>query len=373
MEHYPIFASLHQRPVLLVGAGSVAERKAESLLMAGAQLRVTARTLSPTFETWRQAGRIEWLGTDFLPTHLDGVFLVVSATGHPDVDEAVFRAAEAAGKLCNTVDDQPRCSYIVPAIVDRSPVQIAISSAGTAPVLARRWRQAIEALVPAHVGKVADIAGRWRQRVQRQLPTLRERRLFWERLFAGPFDSLVAARRYEAAETELVTQLAGHQTGTGELAIVITDVEQADLLSLRALQLLQAADVAVIDERVADDVRLQVRKDAHRAPLGTQLPLPQRPDRHSTALPTHDDGPLGYLLAEARKGQRVVLLASTDALRHTGPLRSWHATAEATGVPCRIAAPADLSPQACPTGQERPHAGPWDSRPSAAQAVVISP
>ena len=192
MQYFPLFADLKGRAVLLVGAGEVATRKADSLLQAGADIRVVARELAPAFLDWQNEGRIQWLAREFQPEHLQDVFLVVSATGDAEVDSQVFKAAQARHLLCNTVDDPQRCSFITPAVIDRSPIQVAISSSGTSPVLIRHWRQRIEALLPQHTGTLANIAGRWRARVQEKLGTVRERRHFWETLFASRFDALVA-------------------------------------------------------------------------------------------------------------------------------------------------------------------------------------
>lgn len=335
MQHYPIFAHLHQRPVLLIGAGEVAERKADSLLMAGAVLRVVAKQLSPAFEAWREAGRIQWLAHSFEPSQLEGVFLVVSATGDAAVDANVFRASEAAGKLCNTVDNQAKCSYIVPAVVDRSPVQIAISSAGTSPVLARYWRQKIEAMMPAHTGKLAEIAGRWRQRVQARLGTMRARRHFWERLFDSRFEQLVAQQQYEAAEAELAAQLAGRQPEQGSLSIVTTEADDADLLPLRALQILQAADTVHVDDLVSDDVRQQIRKDASRHRLSAELL--GHPDGVDQAVPAQRPLPpvAAQLLDAARTGQRVVLLTNHGSPSQLSAFHALMSAAHEAGIPCQ--------------------------------------
>jgi len=166
MQYFPLFADLKGRAVLLVGAGEVATRKADSLLQAGADIRVVARELAPAFLDWQNEGHIQWLAREFQPEHLQDVFLVVSATGDAEVDSQVFKAAQARHLLCNTVDDPQRCSFITPAVIDRSPIQVAISSSGTSPVLIRHWRQRIEALLPQHTGTLANIAGRWRARVR---------------------------------------------------------------------------------------------------------------------------------------------------------------------------------------------------------------
>ncbi len=318
MKHYPIFADLHQRPVLLVGAGEVAERKAESLLAAGARLRVVALALSPAFEVWRAEGRIEWLAPRFEPGQLDGVFLVVSATGQADVDAEVFSAAEAAAKLCNTVDQQEMCSYIVPAVVDRSPMQIAISSAGTSPVLARYWRQKIEALIPQHTGLMAGIAGRWRPRVQQALDSMRSRRRFWEKLFDSRFDRLVAQGRLDEAEQELARQLDGQESARGEILVVGAGPGDVGLLTLDALRALQAADVVFFDARVSAPIRAQIRKDAHRVALDADAGA-----RWQTQV-------CEQVLQQARQGQRVVLLKGGSdpfLLERSAPLQRLAAEA----------------------------------------------
>lgn len=149
MDYLPLFADLKQRPVLVVGGGEVAARKIELLHRAGAQVRVVAQTLSPELERQHQKGRINWLATVFVPEQLDEVFLVIAATNDTVLNAAVFAAADKRHLLANVVDDQPRCSFIFPSIVDRSPLVVAISSSGQAPVLARLLREKLEALLPA--------------------------------------------------------------------------------------------------------------------------------------------------------------------------------------------------------------------------------
>ena len=136
MSHYPLFADLRNRPVLLVGAGKIAERKAESLLSAGARVRVVAETLNPQFQQWVAEGKIVWLGGLFEEAMLDEVYFVIAATDDDGFNRRVFEAAERRTKLCNTVDTADLCSFIVPAVVDRGPLKIAISSG----VMRLYWR-----------------------------------------------------------------------------------------------------------------------------------------------------------------------------------------------------------------------------------------
>ena len=302
MNHYPLFAHLHNRPVLLVGAGQVAERKAESLMQAGALVRVVAPALSSVFQEWVQQHRLSWLADAFAPAQLDEVFLVVCATDDTPLNQHIFQAAERAGKFCNVVDDAERCSFIVPAIVDRSPVQVAISSAGHAPVLARHWKQKIEALLPHHTGKLAEVAGTWRPQVKAQFGSMAQRRLFWENLFASRFDTLIAQGRLADAEQELVKQLNAQAPLQGEVVLVGAGPGDAGLLTLKALQAMQAADVVLYDALVSDEIRALIRKDAEQICVGKRAGAHQVQQQHTNAL----------LVELAQQGKRVVRLKGGD-------------------------------------------------------------
>ncbi len=302
MNHYPIYTDLKGRPVLLAGAGHVAERKAESLLQAGARLRVVAQELNPQFQQWRDEGRIEWLGGDFQTAFLNDVFLAVAATDDHELNRHIYQAAEACGKFCNTVDQLDLCSFIVPAVIDRRPIQIAISSGGTSPVLARQLRQQIETLVPQHIGRMAALAGAWRQRVKAAIDSLSERRRFWETLFASRFDTLVAQGREDDAEQTFNEQLAGWQPLQGEVVLVGAGPGDAGLLTLHALQAIQAADVVLYDALVSDEIRALIRKDADKICVGKRAGLHQVQQQETNRLLVH----------YAQQGKRVVRLKGGD-------------------------------------------------------------
>ena len=322
--HFPLFADLRGRAVLLVGAGHVAARKAEALLHAGARLRVVARDLSAPFQDWLAAGQMEHIGADFAPAQLDGVFLAVAATDDHALNTQVFQAAEAAGKLCNVVDSPALCSYIVPAVIDRAPLQIAISSAGTAPVLARHWRQRIETLIPAHTGKLAEIAGRCRALVKRKLPAS-ARRAFWEKLFASRFDTLVAQQRYDAAERELAAQLDSFIPARGEVVLAGAGPGDAGLLTLHTLQAIQAADIVFYDALVSDDIRRLIRKDAEQVCVGKRAGAHQVAQAETNAL----------LVRHAALGKRVVRLKGGDPFVFARGGEEA-ATLQAAGIPFRV-------------------------------------
>ncbi len=302
MDYLPLFADLKRRPVLVVGGGEVAARKIDLLHRAGAQVRVVAQTLSSELEQLHQDGRIRWLALDFLPEQLDEVFLVIAATNDTALNAAVFAAADKRHLLANVVDDQPRCSFIFPSIVDRSPLVVAISSAGQAPVLARILREKLEALLPSSLGDMAAIAGRWRGRVKQHVASMGERRRFWENAFSGRFASLIRRGQLAQAEEELQLSLEGQNRNQGEVALVGAGPGDPGLLTLRGLQVIQQADVVLYDHLVSPEVLDLVRRDAQRICVG------KRAGAHSVAQEETNQ----LLVTLAQRGKRVVRLKGGD-------------------------------------------------------------
>ncbi|MEA9392769.1 siroheme synthase CysG [Acerihabitans sp. TG2] len=302
MDYLPLFADLRQRPVLVVGGGDVAARKILLLQRAGAKVRVVARHLCPELQQQVDSATLHWLGEVFSVGMLDGVFLVIAATNDAELNAEVSAAADRRQMLANVVDDQPKCSFIFPSIVDRSPIVVAISSGGNAPVLARMLREKLESLLPASIGAMAQIAGAWRERVKQRISSINGRRRFWERALNGRFAALVARGQIDAAETALQDELTAPAEQAGDVALVGAGPGDAGLLTLRALQLMQQADVVLYDYLVSDDVLDLVRRDAERICVG------KRAGGH--CMPQHDINQL--LIAHARKGQRVVRLKGGD-------------------------------------------------------------
>lgn len=302
MDYLPLFADLKRRPVLVVGGGEVAARKIDLLHRAGAQVRVVAQTLSSELEQQYQDGRIHWLALDFLPAQLDEVFLVIAATNDTALNAAVFAAADKRHLLANVVDDQPRCSFIFPSIVDRSPLVVAISSAGQAPVLARILREKLEALLPSSLGEMAAVAGRWRGRVKQQIASMGERRRFWENAFSGRFASFISRGQLVQAEEELQLSLQGQSSHQGEVALVGAGPGDPGLLTLRGLQVIQQADVVLYDHLVSPEVLDLVRRDAERICVG------KRAGSHSVTQEETNQ----LLVTFAQRGKRVVRLKGGD-------------------------------------------------------------
>ncbi|WP_421201432.1 siroheme synthase CysG [Aeromonas enteropelogenes] len=303
MDYLPIFCRLDNKPVLLVGGGEVAERKARLLLDAGAQLTVVAPELDPELAELAANGSIEWLAGEFAPQQLAGKWLVVAATDRREVNALVYQSANQARIFANVVDDPKRSSFIMPSIIDRSPLMVAISSGGKAPVLARLLREKLEALLPQHLGAVAAFAGSLRDRVKARFATMGERRRFWERLLGADRLGQALARGDHASANQLADSLFADESQTGgEVVLVGAGPGDPGLLTLHALRQMQQADVVVYDRLVSDEVMALVRRDAKRIFVGKQA--------GNHCVP--QEGINQLLLEEAKKGQRVVRLKGGD-------------------------------------------------------------
>lgn len=303
MDYLPIFCRLDNKPVLLVGGGEVAERKARLLLDAGAQLTVVAPELDPELAELAANGSLEWLDAEFAPAHLTGKWLVVAATDRREVNALVYQSANQARIFANVVDDPKRSSFIMPSIIDRSPLMVAISSGGKAPVLARLLREKLEAMLPQHLGAVAAFAGSLRDRVKTRFASMGERRRFWERLLRADRLGQALARGDRASAHQLADNLFADESQTGgEVVLVGAGPGDPGLLTLHALRQMQQADVVVYDRLVSDEVMALVRRDAKRIFVGKQA--------GNHCVP--QEGINQLLLEEARKGQRVVRLKGGD-------------------------------------------------------------
>ena len=309
MDYLPIFLRVQNRLAVVVGGGAVAARKAELLLTCGARVRLVAPELAPgTQELLRQHGaahEMSHLSAPFAIGHLEGAALVIAATDSAAVNAQVSQIARSRGVPVNVADDADTSDFILPAIVDRSPVIVAVSSAGTAPVLARRVREQIEALLPARLGLLARFAGRQRERVNRELePALR--RPFWERFFGTTANLQRLAQEDDAAQRAFNAELEDfgqrQGAGIGEVYLIGCGPGDPDLLTLRALQLLQQADVLLYDRLVSPAVLDRARREATRIFVGK--------DVGESILA--QDRINGLLLEHARRGLKVARLKGGD-------------------------------------------------------------
>lgn len=302
MEFLPVFADLKNRPVLLVGGGLVASRKAHMLRKAQAKVRVVAATLHPELEQALALGQVEWIARAFAPHQLDDVFLAVAATDDTALNHAVFTAAEQRQKLVNVVDSPQLCSFIFPSVIDRSPVQVAISTGGHAPVLARQWRERLEALLPQGLGAVATVAGRWREAVRERIASAALRRRFWEDLLGDANFHHCAAHRPQEADAYVQAALNGVRPLPGSVSLVGAGPGDAGLLTLKGLQRIQEADVVLYDALVSADLLELVRRDAEKICVG------KRAGQHSV----QQDETNRLLVQHAQQGKRVVRLKGGD-------------------------------------------------------------
>jgi len=300
MRYFPLFADLQGRRVLVVGGGAVAERKVRLLLEAGARVTLVA----PVVTDWlRTAAGVDVQIDRFRPPHLDGVVLAIAATDDASVNVAVAAAGRDRNVLVNVVDVAHLSSFIVPAIVDRSPLVIAISTGGVAPVLARLLRERLETLVDGSFGRLAGLLERWRVRIKAQLPEVTTRRKFYETVVRGRVADLVRSQDEAAAELELERTLqAADAPRRGSVVLVGAGPGDAGLLTLNALRALQEADVILHDRLVTDEVLNLARRDSDRICVGKMA------RGHSVSQGRIHE----LLLEQVRLGRRVVRLKGGD-------------------------------------------------------------
>jgi len=272
MRYFPLFADLRRRRVLVVGGGAVAQRKVQLLLDAGAAVTIVAPQITQWLQSKLQDASFDavgWVAGDFDPSQLEGAVLAIAATDDRAANAQVAAAGLARGVLVNVVDDAELSGFIVPAIVDRSPLVIAISSGGAAPVLARLVRERLESLLDESFGSLAVLLERWRARIRSAFPDVAARRGLYEHVVRGAVAALMRAKQPQCAERELqalIERPAGPQRGS----VILVGAGPGDpgLLTLNALRALQQADVILHDRLVSEEVMALARRDAQRVPVG---------------------------------------------------------------------------------------------------------
>ena len=299
MDYLPLFLQLRSQPVVVVGGGRIAIRKVELLRKSGAQITVVAPELREELDQLARRGELRYVAEAFTPPHVDGATLVVAATNDEAVNAAVSEAARARKIWVNVVDNPTLSTFIFPAIVDRSPIIVATSSGGESPVLARRVREQIEALLPEKLGALARFMGERRKTVQNTLGAP-ARRPFWERIVRGIVCTRVQAGDEAGAPKAFESELRA-ASGVGEVFLIGAGPGERDLLTLRALQLLQQADVVLYDRLVPAAVLERSRRDAEQIFVGKAARDHKTQDRINELLVHH-----------ARQGQRVARLKGGD-------------------------------------------------------------
>lgn len=269
MDYLPVFLNLKNKKILVIGGGDVAYRKIQLLIDAGADVFIVSKELCFNLEIFVKKKKIQWIAKKFRPEHILDKFLVIAATNNQDLNIQVYREAEKNNIFINVVDHPDLCSFIFPSIIDRSPIMIAISSGGKAPVLIKQIREKLEAILPLHIGKAAQIAGKWRNKVKQKIYSSIDRRNFWEKLFRSNFLFLANRGNESEAEKYLEDSLYNNYHKTeGRVVLLGAGPGDAELLTLKGLQILQQADVILYDNLVNRKILDISRRDAEKIFVG---------------------------------------------------------------------------------------------------------
>ncbi|EHU1558723.1 uroporphyrinogen-III C-methyltransferase [Acinetobacter baumannii] len=303
MDIFPISLKLQQQRCLIVGGGHIALRKATLLAKAGAIIDVVAPAIEDQLlqliKTTGGEPFIEAFAEKFLSTPYR---LVIAATNDAEVNKTVFEQCEARNLLVNSVDDIPHCRFMVPAIIDRSPLIVSVASNGTSPVLSRQIRTQLETSIPHGMGKLAEFSGKWRNQVKEKISNPDERRIFWENLYASPLKEQVFNDNLDVADSMLEQALQEWKAPKGEVYLVGAGPGDPELITLKALRLMQQADVVIYDRLVSAPILELCRRDAIKIYVGKA--------RSNHSVP--QDGINALLVDYAKKGKRVCRLKGGD-------------------------------------------------------------
>lgn len=307
MDHLPIFLNVDGRRTLIVGNGVSAARKADLLLRAGSDLTVVAPQLGEELSQLAQTYAFKHQATELTAADLAGCMVVFGCSADNAENQRLRELAADAGIPVNVSDKTEDCDFIMPAVVDRTPLLIAISSGGTSPLLVRMLKARFETTIPAAYGRLAEFAGKYRDRIKTLIPNMVRRRRFWEAMVSGPVAEHIFSSQLEQAESLMETHLeeaaaAGDKPPAGEVYLVGTGPGDPDLLTFRALRLMQQADVVLYDRLIGDGILNLVRRDAKRIYVG------KLKNNHTVSQEE-----IGRMLIElAQQGKRVLRLKGGD-------------------------------------------------------------
>jgi len=305
MKYLPIFLDIKDKYCLLVGGGGIAVRKAELLLKAGAKVRLVAKKLCTSMFTLQQQYDFDCSVRGFVESDLENVDLVIAATNDRELNAHISSLTEAKHIPVNVVDNPELCSFIMPSIVDRDPVQIAISTGGTSPVLARLLRSRFESTIPAAYGELAKLADGCRDKVKAAFPNVEERRIFWESILEGSVAEYVFSGRVDDARellNDLIKTSSANPDYKGEVYLVGAGPGDPDLLTFKALRLMQKCDVVIYDRLVSEPILDMVRRDAEKIYAGKSRA------QHSISQENINQ----LLVRLAQEGKRVLRLKGGD-------------------------------------------------------------
>ncbi len=305
MRYFPVFIDAQNLQCLIVGAGEVAARKLELMLKSPAQVTIIAPWICDTVQSYHDHPQVTLLQRPFEENDLAHKDMVFVATDDETLNARIHTLAKQRKVLVNVVDNTPLCQFITPSIIDRSPITIALSSGGVAPVLLRYLRQKLESVIPANISRLGEFSEKFRNKVKHALNGVTARRYFWEDVLDGDIAELVEKGQTEKAEqqfSEALEAAATDQQPQGQVYLVGAGPGDPDLLTFRALRLMQKADVVVYDRLVSPQILELVRRDAEKLYVG------KAKSHHS--LPQDDINML--MVNEAKKGNRVVRLKGGD-------------------------------------------------------------
>lgn len=305
MRFLPIFMRLTDRPCLVVGGGKIAARKVKLLLRSGARITLVAPELCGELETLVSEKKVEYFGRAYQQSDMDEKILVIAATSDQHINEEVSRLAGEHRIPVNVVDQPALCSFIMPSIINRDPIQVAVSTGGTSPVLARLLRARLESFIPTAYGRLASLVEEYRQKVKDRFSSSDERCHFWESILQGRVAELLFAGQENKARTAL--QDAIDDTGwssdkIGEVYLVGSGPGDPDLITFRALRLMQQADVVVYDRLVSQPILDMVRRDADMIYAGKAR------SNHTLTQESINE----LLVRLAKEGKRVLRLKGGD-------------------------------------------------------------
>lgn len=304
MDYLPIFLDLKQQDCLVVGGGSVATRKVKLLLKAQANVSVVSPEISDAIETLVKQGHLHWVQSTFKAEHITDQRLIIAATDNEHVNHLVHDVAKQKHILTNLTDNPDDSDFIFASVLDRSPIIVAVSSGGESPVLARNLRARLETLIPPAYSKLGELMGKYRETVKQKFGELRQRRQFWDTVLSGPIADHVMAGREGIAEQILQQQLDDEieTVETGEVFLVGAGPGDPELLTFKALRLMQQADIVFYDRLVSKEILALVRKEAELVYVGKQ--------RAWHAVRQEEINNL--LLVHAKQGKRVLRLKGGD-------------------------------------------------------------
>jgi len=315
MKYFPIFLDGKQINAMVIGGGDVAARKVELLLKSTTKIAIMSEKVCPAVKRLIQSNNLAWLTHNYKNGYLTPYNLVVAATDNEQVNQQVHDEAQQLKLLINVVDQPELCSYITPAIIDRSPMIVAISSSGSAPFLIRMLREQIEKLLPDAYGKLATFSYKFREHVKARIKGSRNRRTFWEQILAGEIGEAVLQGNTIKAEQQLIVSLKSNvEIPKGEIIFIHTLEGSPDLLTLAAHRHMQFADAVFYDEAVNIDLIEYIRRDAEKYPQSIA----------SSMLINYQ-----HALELAEKGQKVIYLLAGC---HPLPINS---ALEQSGIPVK--------------------------------------